>query len=269
MSQPRFATFIIATMVIVGLLLVHPKPGLAQNLNEKYKSLGWSCSSISLGMPLYDACVPCQDSGMDFFRDSDTTGHCVPKAGKPSQILEEPPIPPVIDAPLPPVPDLPIPKNPFRQGQSSSGPINPFRSDKERYLGTLVVVNQGAVAQPEEKGKQDCPIYGPPGPWIQFATPPGSNAAVARLEWRQDYKRAFDDCINSISVRLVNMTISVTAQAQLEKCRVSGHPASTTVSAKPGSSRIELLTTLKGIGDALLESCIISWELGTASPTQK
>jgi|GEM_PF-5659540 len=52
----------------------------AENLHQKYGSY-WNCGYISLGMPIYDACKPCEDKGMEFFRDSDTTGHCVPKTG--------------------------------------------------------------------------------------------------------------------------------------------------------------------------------------------
>src|SRR4051794_3988978 len=59
-----------------------PVTARAENLNEKFGP-SWDCSYITFGQPLYNACKPCEDKGMDFWRDSETTGHCVPKPGQP------------------------------------------------------------------------------------------------------------------------------------------------------------------------------------------
>jgi hypothetical protein len=57
----------------------------AQNLNQKYGP-GWRCGAISYGRSaelnaLYNACLPCERAGQDFFQTGPGTGRCVPRAG--------------------------------------------------------------------------------------------------------------------------------------------------------------------------------------------
>ena len=80
----------------------------AENLNQKYGP-SWDCSYITVGMPIYDACKPCQDQKLDFFRDTDTTGHCVPRDGADAQqeITPTPQIQPPPQQTLQPAPPKP------------------------------------------------------------------------------------------------------------------------------------------------------------------
>lgn len=48
----------------------------AENLHQKFGP-SWDCSYITAGMPIYDPCRACELRGMEFYRDSETTGHCV------------------------------------------------------------------------------------------------------------------------------------------------------------------------------------------------
>jgi hypothetical protein len=70
----------------------------AENLNQKYGP-SWHCSSITAGLPIYDACRRCEVRNMDFFRDSDSSGHCVPRGNGETE-----------------------PENPPRAGRSSTPP---------------------------------------------------------------------------------------------------------------------------------------------------
>jgi|GEM_PF-3824262 len=76
MSIIRWAAMVAALLVFT----ITANPARAENLNQKYGP-SWDCSYITFGLPIYDTCKPCQDKGMDFWKDSDTTGHCVLKEG--------------------------------------------------------------------------------------------------------------------------------------------------------------------------------------------
>jgi uncharacterized membrane protein len=69
--------------LVAAVIAVSQIPGqsLAENLNEKYGP-SWSCAYITIGMPLAAPCYVCEQQGMDFFRDSETTGHCVARAAR-------------------------------------------------------------------------------------------------------------------------------------------------------------------------------------------
>jgi len=69
--------WVVGALVLMTLTTTSAR---AENLNEKFGP-SWDCSYITAGMSIYDYCKPCQDKGMDFWRDTETTGHCVPKAG--------------------------------------------------------------------------------------------------------------------------------------------------------------------------------------------
>ncbi|HEY5046571.1 MAG TPA: hypothetical protein VII49_00940 [Rhizomicrobium sp.] len=71
--------FIVALVIDTISTSASADPG--HDLNQWYKSDNWSCSSIVLGNPLYNVCVPCERANMDFFQDTNTTGHCVPRPG--------------------------------------------------------------------------------------------------------------------------------------------------------------------------------------------
>jgi hypothetical protein len=65
---------------MVAALLPWGAPVQAENLNQKYGP-SWNCSYITAGDPLYEACRPREARNMDFYRDSPSTGHCVPRGG--------------------------------------------------------------------------------------------------------------------------------------------------------------------------------------------
>ena len=54
-------------------------PSHGQNLNQKFGA-SWDCSYITAGSPIYDACRKCEVQNLDFFKDSATDGHCVPRS---------------------------------------------------------------------------------------------------------------------------------------------------------------------------------------------
>lgn len=63
------------------------------DLNQLYGP-SWSCLSIDArSQALYQACLPCEQSGQDFYEDSDTSGHCVPKPGGQQATPALPPAP--------------------------------------------------------------------------------------------------------------------------------------------------------------------------------
>src|SRR3989344_6845014 len=94
--------WVVGALVLMTLTTTSAR---AENLNEKFGP-SWDCSYITAGMSIYDYCKPCQDKGMDFWRDTETTGHCVPKAGA----AEEEP-----SAPAPPPPKVVTPPSPQKK----------------------------------------------------------------------------------------------------------------------------------------------------------
>ncbi len=52
----------------------------AENLNKLYGP-SWDCSYMSFGEPIYEDCRKCDMATQDFWRDTPTSGHCVPKDG--------------------------------------------------------------------------------------------------------------------------------------------------------------------------------------------
>jgi hypothetical protein len=84
----------------------------AGDLNQQYGP-SWTCLSIDArDQALYQACLPCQQSGQDFYEDSDSSGHCVPKPG--AQTSHGAPVP-IRVAPPPPPPVQPVSPPPPRR----------------------------------------------------------------------------------------------------------------------------------------------------------
>jgi len=81
-----------ALIILFAVLLASwAKLASAENLHQKYGP-SWDCGYITAGLPIYDYCKPCEDKGMEFFKDSDISGHCVPKEGSAEQEVEQPPV---------------------------------------------------------------------------------------------------------------------------------------------------------------------------------
>jgi hypothetical protein len=102
-----------AVALIFCVLFPVSSPVHAQDLNQQYGP-SWNCLSIDARLTfLYQACLPCQQAGQDFYRDTDTSGHCVPKAGTQAPVTQAP-------ASQAPVSQAPASQTPIDPSQGSS-----------------------------------------------------------------------------------------------------------------------------------------------------
>jgi hypothetical protein len=58
-----------------------PAGASAENLNQKFGP-SWNCTKLgAVQYSLYRACKICEDNCQDFFSDSESAGHCLPRSG--------------------------------------------------------------------------------------------------------------------------------------------------------------------------------------------